>query len=376
MNEQNKSSLPEAMDRLNEQNRILLEARMLPPNKPLTAEHTYSIIERFNEYIAERGIKPARVSREIKYSESTLSQWRANVYKGDIDAVTRAVNNWMERDARRAEADKPKDYVKTWVAETMRTMCYQADKRGKMLVIIAPSGTGKTKVLQAIAEEMRGIYIQADDGKRAPKELIRCLCAAVKGKTTGTIGVMLASLIEQLRKQPRIIIIDECQFLARCLSVIRSVYDQAGVPVIMAGTSDILPYVDDRTDGRGQFASRTLFCNIMDAIVDVERDGGGDKSESRDLFSLEEIAAFFETKKIRLTREALMFAWSLACLPNYGTLRFAFDVAAMAEEWAKKDPVDRKHMMNALQLCLGRPLAKHVKTIAQRHEEFSRTAAG
>lgn len=157
------------------------------------------------------------------------------------------------------------------------------------------------------------------------------------------------------------------------VSLIRSIYDQAGVPIVMAGTSDILPHVDDRTDGRGQFASRTLFCNIVEMVTDAEHGGG--KSEVRDLFTVEEIAAFFATRKIRLTREALMLAWALACLPNYGTLRFIGDVATLASDLSRGEEVDRKGILQAMQFALGRPLARHVSTIAERHQEISRRAA-
>lgn len=375
MSEEN-SNLREAMDRLNESNRILLEARMLPNNKPLSAEQTFTIIERFNAYISERGIKLAQVAREINYVESVISSWRGNVYKGDNDAVTRIVNDWMERDARRAEAAKPKDYVSTWVAECMRTVAHLADKHLKMAVIVAPSGTGKTKVLQTLTKEMRGVYIAADRGHATPRGFLLTLSRAVDGRLSGNINVLLSSIVEKLKGTRRIIFLDEAHYLTPVLSLIRSIYDQAGVPIVMAGTSDILPYVDDRTDGRGQFASRTLFCNILDSIVDVER-GGGDKSEVRNLFSIEEVQAFFATRKIRLTREALMLAWSLACLPNYGTLRFVGDLAALARDMIKGDAaIDRSHLLMALQLCLGRPLARHVKTVAERHEEISQRVAG
>jgi hypothetical protein len=279
----------------------------------------------------------------------------------------------MERDARRAEAAKSKDWVSTWVAETMRTVAHLADKHLKMAVIVAPSGTGKTKVLQALTREMRGLYIEADRGKATPVEFLGSMSKALGGRRTGSIGILLSGIVEKLAGTRRIIFLDEAHYLTRVVSLIRSIYDQAGVPIVMAGTSDILPHVDDRTDGRGQFASRTLFCNIVEMVTDAEHGGG--KSEVRDLFTVEEIAAFFATRKIRLTREALMLAWALACLPNYGTLRFIGDVATIASDLSRGEELDRKGILQAMQFSLGRPLARHVNTLAERHQEISLRAA-
>ena len=59
------------------------------------------------------------------------------------------------------------------------------------------------------------------------------------------------------------------------LNCVRSIYDQAQVPFALAGTADIIRKIDDRSDGRGQFASRCIFYNAMDNIQDVGRPDGG-----------------------------------------------------------------------------------------------------
>ena len=107
---------------------------------------------------------------------------------------------------------------------------------------------------------------------------------------------------------------------AHALNCVRSIHDQAEVPIILAGTADILHHVNDRADGRGQFASRCIFHNEMEGALNVEGPGSG-SAGARDLFTLEEIKAFFDMKKIRLADDALDLCWSLACLPNHGTLR-------------------------------------------------------
>ena len=128
----------QAMDRLNEQNRILTETRMLPRSKPLTAKQTADVVAFFNSYVERtKTTQVLQVSREIGYSQAVVSAWMAGNYKGDSDKVTHAINDWMERDSRRQMAKRPQDYISTRIAESIRTLVSAADK------LMSESGSSK-----------------------------------------------------------------------------------------------------------------------------------------------------------------------------------------------------------------------------------------
>lgn len=360
----------EAVDRLNESNQILVEARMLPTNKPLSAQQNFEVISRLQGYLQERNITLAQVAREVDYSESVLSQWQNSNYKGNVDAVTRRVNTWMERDARRAQVARPKDTVSTWVAETMRSVALQADKRCMMAAIVSPAGTGKTKVLKAISDEMRGLYVYCTEAL-TEREFLAELWTKLTNKKTppGTKAATLRAVVACLAGTKRIILLDEAQQLSRAIQVVRAVHDQAQVPIVMAGTADILRYVDDRTDGRGQFSSRTIRCNLMDFVSNAEDPDG--TTSGRDLFTIEEIQAFFAMRKIRLADDAMRLMWALACLPNFGTLRLVGTVADVAADVnIGAECLTRKQLLAALQLVVGGE-AKYLSGLASKQEERS-----
>ncbi len=363
----------EAMDRLNESNRILVEARMLSRSKPITDEQRCEVVELFNSYTRGRGIPLARVAREIDFSESVVSQWRGGSYPGNVDEVTRAINQWMERDARRAAAEKPKDSVPTWVAETIRTIACQADRLNMMAAIVAPSGSGKTMVLKAMERELRGILIYCTEAL-TPRELLLSLAHGMGKKTAaGTEASLMRTVVDALRGTRRIILLDEAHQLKKAIRCVRAIHDQAQVPIIMAGTSDILRFVDDRTDGRGQFSRRTLRCNLLDYVKNAEDPNG--TQAGRDLFSIEEIEAFFAMRQIRLADDAMRLMWALACLPNHGTLGLigtVADIAASVSGGAQA--LTRQQVLSALQMIVGGE-AKYVRTLADRQAEKSERKA-
>lgn len=366
----NERSAREALDALNDQNRLLLEARMLPEDKALTQEQTFAVIDRFIKYVGDRGITLAQVAREVTYKDSVISQWKDNNYRGDMDKVTRAINVWMERDARRGDA-KPKDYVKTWVAETIRSIVFQTDKRLMMAAVVAPAGSGKTKVLKVLAEQMRGVYHYVSANISEKDFLMELALAVGYKKDYGTKGALLRHIIGELVKTKRIIFLDEAQNLGKVVGAVRSIHDQAGVPIVMAGTADILDMVDDRSHGRGQLSSRTIRCNLLDAVSDADDPDGS--RNGRHLFTEDEIKAFFATRGIRLADDALRLTWALACLPKYGTLRLAETLAYTASD---ANPtaltLSKRHITEALEIIAGPQFAHLLKTAQRVVETVSR----
>jgi DNA transposition AAA+ family ATPase len=360
---------PDMMDRLNETNRILLEARMLPRGKKLTEDQIAAVRERFNAYLAERGLKPAQVAREVDYVPSVISSYQSGTYKGDNTRITHAVNDWMERDARREAARRPQDYVSTWVAETMRTIAYQADKQGVMAAIVAPAGCGKSKVLKTLVDEMRGVYVYCDPDLTERELLYKIAVALGFKREIGTKIAMRQYIIHSLAGTKRVIFLDEAQQLRRSIRVVRSIYDQAEVPIIMAGTAEILQYIDDRADGRGQFSSRCIRYSVIESVHNAENPTGG--RQGRDLFTIEEIKKFFASKKIRLTTDGLRLAWLLACQVNHGTLRLVEKLAGIAADLNRESmAINAEHLMEALELFRGINEAAYMEKLVGKYEDL------
>jgi DNA transposition AAA+ family ATPase len=366
------TSAREAMERLNESNRILVEARMLPRAKSLSVEQIDQVTQRVRSYTNDRGIKLAQIARECGYSATVISEVLGNTYRGNVDKVIHAMNDWMERDCRRSLARTPKDFVPTRVAEAIQTIVNQADKRCMMAAIVVPAGAGKTKVLQILNEQMRGIYIYCDEQLRAG-ELLRLIARSL-GKEFGSVGLSAIRrwVIDNLLGTNRILFLDEAHQLNRkTLNTVRSIHDQAKVPVVMAGTAEIMDHLNDRTDGRGQFSSRCLFYNAMDEARNIETPGGG-SSSGNDLFSLDEIKAFFSMKKIRLSTDALDLLWRLACLPNHGTLRLIENtVETVRDMMPESEEIMRRDVLLALRLMVGKQSA-YLQKLADSHLDLSR----
>jgi hypothetical protein len=190
-----------------------------------------------------------------------------------------------------------------------------------------------------------------------------------KDETFRSKASLLRFVVNRLQGTKRIIFLDEAHQLSKAIGCIRAIHDQAGVPIVMAGTAEILNMVDDRADGRGQFSSRCIRFNVCEAVRDAQDPRGG--SAGRDLFTIEEIKAFFQMKRIRLTTDALRLMWLLACLPNHGTLRLVETLAEIALDLnAGVEVLDRSHIIEALEMFRGRKESDFLQTLTERHERL------
>lgn len=363
----------EALDRLSEIDRIQIEARMLPQDKPITDEMIDEIRGRAKTYMARTGATGLQIAKECGYVRSVITEWLGGKYPGKSDEVARKVNEWMERDGRRRVAARPKDFVPTRVADYIRATVAQADKHCMIAVIVVPAGAGKTKVLKILTEQMNGLYLYCNQ-QLTPREFLRSLCDALgRREKTGTKAEMERWIVAKLKGTKRIIFLDEAHQLGAALNCVRSIHDQAEVPIVLAGTSDILQQVNDRADGRGQFSSRCIFYNAIETAMNVEDPNGG-KAGGKDLFSVEEIKAFFAMKKMRLADDAIQLCWALACLPNHGTLRLIEKTTSIVMDMEPELAViTRRHVLVALRMMVGEQV-NYLQRVASRHAEMSQAA--
>jgi len=292
--------------------------------------------------------------------------------------VIHAIHNSMERDARRRQARRPSDDVRTWLAEDIRSYCYLADKNGSMAVIVAPAGTGKTKVLRIVAEATRGVYVCAPETMRLYGLYLVLAPSLGWGRNRGASHELEPFILTQLSGTGRMILIDEMHLIGPDIRAARSIHDGAGVPIVLVGMDAIENATDDSAHGRKQFSSRCTYYNALDHAYNSENPDGA--AEAKDLFSEEAIREFFASKRIRLDRDGFKMLWSLACLPGHGCLRrverivqVVFSLAPDAEK------LMRDHLLPALEMVAIRKcmlLQRLGKRQMERWTEPAVAAAG
>lgn len=303
---------------------------MLPDGK-LTEEHHQGVRDLLDDLILDangkRMVSFVQIGKAIGKTTSVVSQWYGGSYSGNMDGVTRAINRFVETSRKRQQIKGPDNYIPTWMASQMIERVRLAHNKGKMAAIVAPAGSGKSIVIEYLAEEFDGFTVYCD-ATLTPKQFLARLATSLHIKVSKwtTLAEIMAKVVSRLDGRQTIIFIDEAQLLNRkCGGVIRSLHDQTKVTIAMFGSQQIFGLIDDRdaSIGGGQFWRR---CHKVDMIRQAQLLGDGD-GNAHPLFSVEEVRAIAKAKDIRLANDGVagMLA-RIACIPGFGTMGLVCDI--------------------------------------------------
>jgi type II secretory pathway predicted ATPase ExeA len=145
----------------------------------------------------------------------------------------------------------------------------------KVIVVTAEAGCGKSTLLRRLCAELGWVFFSLKE-YQSPAWLMGSLAAEVCGYSLRSISENYSAVVGSLRKRPRGIICDEAHRVARNLSryeVLRDVSDEAGVPLVLVGTSDLLravhalPPLESRVAGWGMISP----CDLADTKLYSEQ---------------------------------------------------------------------------------------------------------
>ncbi|MEM9415372.1 MAG: ATP-binding protein [Planctomycetota bacterium] len=281
--------------------------------------------------------------------------------KIDIDRITRQINVFLETVARRNAAKLPEGFVRTQVAERMLTIIGKTIELSSIGVIYADAGRGKSMTLEAAVELYAGsVLLRVRQHTRTPTGLAKAIGKAlqVRGLRDGFSAA--SNVIQALKGTGRCLLIDEAhQLKHESFELLRDIHDEAGVPIILAGTLKLNDSVNDHDLFFGQMSSRiALRYNVTEGLTGTGTDGPGGKP----LHSVSEIVQLYERGKVRLTGDGRMLLTRLANLPGLGGLRLCAKVVQVA--WAAamgegKDAIDAELLLKVVRAMNDQAFAVH-----------------
>ena len=322
---------------LDQQRRRLIAAVLLPSAGPLTDAQRREVWQAVNKHRETHRIRVGDIAKQTGLSTSALQRLFADAFKDVplpvLDGRLRALNDWLEADARRRLAAPRTRYVETLVAKRILVAAQHATAHSIPMICCGPSGIGKSLVAEVLVEKYPGaIYVRVSRGTRTFERFRSVLATKLRISTRGgprnrQIGATADERIfDRLRDSHRLVIIDEAHRLAdSALDWLRDLSDVAHVPMLLLSTYELVERIraDARPD-RGQLYSR--FGYVRDLTSGCDEVPGG----SHPLFTHSQVRAMFESDLVRLTPEASEHLMRLANMLGYGSLR----VCRLLMDWA------------------------------------------
>lgn len=203
------------------------------------------------KFVENNGFSYTKVARAMGIGNSTLSEFRNGSYKGDMENLALKVQDFLERHKttmRRikfsADTEVKKrifytiDMIQRYVASNVRERLLES---AKIAYIFGRAGVGKTHALQEYVRQYKGksLFITAENNI-SDGAMIRKIARELKIDNHGRIENIKEEIKNTLKFTETILIIDEGEHLKpRVIDIVRSIADQTGIGVVIAGTDKL-----------------------------------------------------------------------------------------------------------------------------------------
>ena len=222
-----------------------------------------------------------KIAKAMGVGASTLSEWRKGTYSGDNEAFSEKVSDFLDRHKRKikrinfsvnTETKKRVFHVlntiKKYVSSNITEGIIESSKIG---YIYGRAGLGKTHALQEWLKTYggRGVLITAENGISSVG-LIKKIAKELKFDTTGSSETLKDRIKDAIKLTETIIIIDEGEHLkANVIDIVRSIADQTGVGVVIAGTEVLKSKILSRKKEYEYLYSRAVVnISLKDLAID------------------------------------------------------------------------------------------------------------
>lgn len=360
----------ELIEELAREARQLKVGQKLPENDPLPWEKIEAVRGDFDFLVRQKGITIQRIAEALGpgFGRGPLSRFR-NIqkredYPGDVDKMARALNSFHETLVRRKQSKRPAGFVETDVARRILLVCSKTIELCGIGLVYGDAGRGKSMTLKAAQQIHAGsVLIRVMQSSRRPRGFAMQLGDALNLRGLSNTHRAEAKIVEALQGTGRAIMVDEAhQLHPDALEMVRDLHDQAGVPVILAGTVRLNEAVSDTAQFFGQFSSRVA----LRYDITEEARGGGGGGDPKPLHTTADIKQLYESDKVRFTDDGRLLLAKLANIPGLGGLRLCTKVVQVAQSLAKGEPIDAELLLRVLRTLHGKENGAHVQQAVEQ----------
>lgn len=195
----------------------------------------------------DAGISLEAAGKLIGYNGGTISKVFHGVYEGDLAAVAKAIERYRTLKSERSTINKA-DFVETALYKEITECCQAALMYQKIVFLFGESQIGKSTCLKHYAEEHNHgetVYVEMPVGGSLT-HFLAALAEKVRTGVEARDGVLQLNLMKSLGPRNLLIVDEPMRALQaksyggralKTLDFIRSLHDNTGCGVVLAGTN-------------------------------------------------------------------------------------------------------------------------------------------
>ncbi|MGR9014151.1 MAG: AAA family ATPase [Gammaproteobacteria bacterium] len=217
------------------------------------------LVQRINAWLAQPGRTGAELSRQTGIKDGTRSSILTGAYISSPTQFLQRMIDAIERMEERNQSVKDEiPYAETSVALQIEAVCKRTHIDRDFGFFAGKVGVGKTTALRNYARKTQSaVLLEAFEGIDNSAFIQELIAATGSVAVKGTQAMQMAGLIRALKGSDRVILVDEANWLPkRSFGALRRISDVAEIGVVLVGTAELLPMVQDPEGRFGQISSR------------------------------------------------------------------------------------------------------------------------
>jgi len=210
------------------------------------------------QFLAKQGLSQASIARSIGISASALSQYMRGIYTGDVEALEKKINIYIENYHEQSGDDNKMTITQTADLTMVDCTCSEIVINQEMGVIYGKAGTGKTVAIKDWASKHPEAVLVETLPMMSAKELLLTILEALGQRNAqGSTVKLIKDIAKLFKKSERVLLIDEAENLTtKSLEAIRRIHDFSQVPVVLIGTYALIQNLKGRNGELLQLYSR------------------------------------------------------------------------------------------------------------------------
>lgn len=210
------------------------------------------------KFIAQYDLSQASIARSIGVSGSAISQYMRGKYTGDVEALEKKINTYIENYHEQAGSHENFEVMPTVDLAMIDSTCSEIVINQEMGVIFGKAGTGKTVAIKEwVSKHPEAVLVETMPMMSVKELLLSILEGLGKRDAQGSIFTLIKEIVKIFKKSERVLLIDEAENLTtKSLEAIRRIHDFSGVPVALIGTYALIQNMKGRNGELLQLYSR------------------------------------------------------------------------------------------------------------------------
>lgn len=348
-----------------------------------TQEDLQEAREFVNNIIAQGIITAHQLAKRTGFLPSAISAFRNDKWKGKqgtlftmASRLTTTIDQFLKE--QEAEETAVDGFATTRFVEEVQALVEYAKKRRKIGAFGAPAGSGKSTVLRELCEVNPGaVLIVARKCRSAVKPFLQLWARSLGLTEEGRAEDIQDRIIACLSRSGRLVLIDEAHKLqVGTLDVIREVWDETRVPIVLAGTPSLHATLTTRRVGAQTSELMDQLYSRIGVYRDLSNLTNPETGDPERLYNSEDIRKVFARGHVRLVRDGIDFLCSIANSIGGGGLRACKDlVQFVVDAWPDK-PITAALLNEALKMKIGPRDAAFRADVAGAVVPAAKVAAG